>query len=50
MLCGKNDVAHEINLDAFDSAVRNAIFDIEDAHIAKDPRMMGDHVPDSFKK
>jgi len=33
MLCGAYDVKHELNLDAFDHQMRNALFDVSDAQM-----------------
>lgn len=50
MLCGKNDVAHEINLETFDVALENAVMDFKNDAKAQDPRHTGDHVPEDLKK
>ena len=52
MLCGKNDPQHEMKLNTFDTAIRNALWDKDDepSKMMRDPRMDEDNVPDDLKK
>ena len=44
-----NDPQNEMNLEAFDTRLREALFDRNASTTLRDPRMTGDHVPEEIK-